>query len=159
MEVRQATIADAKKISMLIQESALEFITPEFSPQATTHFLHANNQASIEGFIQQGFVYFVLEQEGSSGVALIGCIGMRNFSHIYHLFIAKAWQGKGYAGKLWQHALAFCMAQGNPGLFTVNSSNNAVGVYQALGFMATSPMQELHGVLFNPMQLDLRSST
>jgi ribosomal protein S18 acetylase RimI-like enzyme len=154
MEIRLATAADTKQLSKLIEDLALKFITPEFSPEAAAHFLQANNEAAIQRFMQQGFVYFVAEVAGSRGTELIGCIGMRDHSHLYHLFISETWQRQGVARKLWQQAICYCEAQGNPGRYTVNSSNNAVAVYQALGFIATGPMQQMHGVLFNPMQLD-----
>lgn len=159
MEIRRATAADAKHLSMLIEDLALKFITAEFTAEATAHFLHGTSQRAIEGYIQQGFVYYIAEDDGANGMELIGCVGMRNHSHLYHLFVAQACQGQGIARQLWQHAMTFCSAQGNPGLYTVNASNNAVAVYQALGFVRTGPTQQMHGVLFNPMQLDLRSST
>lgn len=163
MQIRQATISDASYIANLISGLSLKFITPEFSAEATQHFLGANDQAAIEGFFEQGFVYFVAEDHGANGVEIIGCIGMRNHSHLYHLFINEAWQGQGLARKLWQHAMSYCEDQGNPGSYTVNSSNNAVKVYQALGFVRTAPMQQMHGVWFNPMQWDrkqlLKSTT
>lgn len=152
MEIRKATLNDATEIENLIRILALKFITPEFTPEAATHFLNANNQAAISGFMQQGFVYFVAENTAATGAEIIGCIGMRNHSHLYHLFINEAWQGQGLARRLWLQAMLYCEQQGNPGLYTVNSSNNAVAVYQALGFVRTGPMQQMHGVLFNPMQ-------
>lgn len=96
------------------------------------------------------------EHAGTMGAEIIGCIGMRNHSHLYHLFIAETRQGQGLAHKLWQQALDFCEVQGNAGCYTVNSSNNAVAVCQALGFVRTGPVQQMHGVWFNPMQLDMK---
>lgn len=154
IEIRKAMLQDAVDIANIISDLAIKFITPEFSPQATAHFLNANNAAAINGFMQQGFVYFVAEIAGTSSAEIIGCIGIRNHSHLYHLFINEAWQGQGLARKLWQHAMSYCEDQGNPGSYTVNSSNNAVKVYQALGFVRTAPMQQMHGVWFNPMQWD-----
>jgi ribosomal protein S18 acetylase RimI-like enzyme len=154
MEIRKASSSDAEGIANLIKNLAIKFITPEFSVEATRHFLNANNQAAIEGFFEQGFDYFVAEHAGAMGAEIIGCIGMRNHSHLYHLFIDERWQGQGLARKLWLQAMLYCEAQGNPGSYTVNSSNNAVPVYQALGFVRTAPMQQLQGVWFNPMQLD-----
>ena len=156
MEIRQASVVDAKAIAALIHDAALQFITPELSPEATAHFLQANNEAAVAGFIQQGFIYFVAEHQGIAEKELIGCIGMRNHSHLYHLFVVRAWQGQGISRQLWRQAMAFCASQGNLGLYSVNASNNAVAVYQAFGFVRTGPMQQMHGVLFNPMQFDYR---
>ncbi|HWI98136.1 MAG TPA: GNAT family N-acetyltransferase [Burkholderiales bacterium] len=51
----------------------------------------------------------------------------------------------------WSVARTDCLAAGNPGGFTVNSSNNAVAIYEKLGFVRTAPMQNKDGVLYNPM--------
>lgn len=42
---------------------------------------------------------------------------------------------------------------GQAGVRTVNASNYAVPVYEALGFVRTAPMQCKNGVYFNPMVL------
>lgn len=152
ISIRRAIASDVAAIAQVICISAQTHITPEFSAEAAAHFLQANNEAAISGFMQQGFVYFVVENTAATGAEIIGCIGMRNHSHLYHLFINEAWQGQGLARRLWLQAMLYCEQQGNPGLYTVNSSNNAVAVYQALGFVRTGPMQQMHGVLFNPMQ-------
>ena len=39
--------------------------------------------------------------------------------------------------------------RGHAGAFTVNSSNNAIAVYERLGFRRTAPVQDSGGVLFN----------
>jgi hypothetical protein len=44
------------------------------------------------------------------------------------------------------------VARGGPGQFTVNSSNYAVPVYEAFGFVRTAPTQCLKGLYFNPMR-------
>jgi GNAT superfamily N-acetyltransferase len=156
MNIRLATAADAGQIAKLIEVLALKFITLDLSPVATQHLLNANNEAAISSFMQQGFVYFVAEHADATSAEIIGCIGMRHNSHLYHLFVTEDWQGQGLARLLWQQAMQYCEAEGNPGSYTVNSSNNAVAVYQALGFVRTGPVQQMHGVWFNPMQLDMK---
>jgi hypothetical protein len=44
------------------------------------------------------------------------------------------------------------IAAGNKGAFTVNSSNNAIAVYERLGFVRAGPPEDLGGVLYNPMR-------
>jgi GNAT superfamily N-acetyltransferase len=70
------------------------------------------------------------------------------------MFVDKAHQRKGIARSLWQAARAAALHQAHPGVFTVNSSNHAVPVYAAMGFVPTAPMQFKNGIYFNPMQLD-----
>jgi len=82
-------------------------------------------------------------------------ISIRENNHLYHLFVAEQYQRKGIAQKLWEKAKNDCLKSGNPGTFTVNSSNNAIAVYESFGFQQSEPTQELNGVLFNPMILKL----
>ncbi len=166
MNIRRATTDDSGQIAELIKALTLKFIAVEMNTAAAQHFLTANNEAAIVSFIEQGFIYFVAEnamvadmatattpsQPQLPAVEIIGCIGMRDNSHVYHMFIAETWQGRGLARCLWQQAKNFCEAAGNSGVFTVNSSNHAVAVYQAFGFVRTGPMQQMHGVFYNPMQ-------
>ena len=150
MKIRQATTNDVTAMALVIDISARKFIIGEFSNAGKTHFLQANNAAKLREFIDMGFEYFVAEQ----GEEIIGLIGMRENSHLYHLFVAESCQGQGIARALWQTAMHHCLALGNPGRFTVNASNNAVGVYLSLGFHRTAEMQQSNGVLYNPMLLE-----
>ena len=50
---------------------------------------------------------------------------------------------------------AAALQAGNPGKFTVNSSLNAVPVYQRFGFVANGPVVQKHGIAFQPMLLQL----
>jgi ribosomal protein S18 acetylase RimI-like enzyme len=154
ISIRRAIAIDVAAIAQVIRISAQTHITPELSAEATAHFLQANNDAAISSFLQQGFVYFVAESRNSQGHEIVGCVGMRHHSHLYHLFVADRWQGQGIARRLWQQAMDDAKQHGHHGSYTVNSSNNAVAVYQAFGFVRTAPMQQSNGVWFNPMQLN-----
>ena len=83
--------------------------------------------------------------------ALVGLVAMRDHSHLYHLFVAPAWQGRGLARALWQQVRQAALEAGNPGRFTVNASVNAVPVYGRFGFVATGPRVEKNGIAFVPM--------
>lgn len=54
----------------------------------------------------------------------------------------------------WEVARRECEAAGNHGAFTVNSSNNAVPIYERWGFRRTGPARSSNGVVCNPMKLD-----
>jgi predicted GNAT family N-acyltransferase len=47
-----------------------------------------------------------------------------------------------------------CLSRGDPGEFTVNSSEYARGVYEKLGFVALSGPEEKNGVVYIPMKLE-----
>ena len=108
---------------------------------------------AIEKYIQSGFRYHITEVESR----LVGAVGVRDNSHLYHLFVLEQYQRQGIARKLWQVAMEACLCQGNPGEFTVNSSIFALGVYEKFGFIAQSGPEEKNGVVFIPMKLIVNS--
>jgi ribosomal protein S18 acetylase RimI-like enzyme len=148
MQIRAIEEADIGAVAQLLQELATQFIVHESVPESAALFLRENDEAALRGFIGGGrHVYYVALVDG----ALAGFIAMRDKTHLFHLFVARGQQGRGIARALWEHARA---ASGHPGDFTVNASNSAVGVYEALGFRRTAPMQCVKGLYFNPMALD-----
>jgi ribosomal protein S18 acetylase RimI-like enzyme len=151
IHIRPLTLADVPEVATLLEQLAKTSITCEFSPQAAEKFLRSNDAAAIRGFVGSGYLYWVAEIEQ----VIVGFMGIRDNSHLYHLFVADSMQRQGLARRLWQVAKDACRAAGNPGRFTVNSSNNAVGFYEALGFHRSHPMQDSEGVLYNPMMIDV----
>jgi GNAT superfamily N-acetyltransferase len=140
--IRAARLDDSEQIAALIGELALKFIVPEFSPAGRNRFLSDHTPASIAKRMQAGFDYHVAETPAE----VVGVVGVRESSHLYHLFVAGAIQGRGLGRRLWEHAKAVCLDKGNPGIFTVNSSRNAVRMYERLGFVVTAPVQDIGGV-------------
>jgi GNAT superfamily N-acetyltransferase len=152
--IRPAQIEDSECIATLISELAVRFIVHEFSPEGRARFMAEHTPASIEERIRAGFSYYVAEVSAE----IVGVVGVRDSSHLYHLFVAKAFQGHGLGRKLWEHAKAICLEKGSPGAFTVNASRNAVAVYERLGFVVTAPVQDIGGIQFVPMKLDLAAN-
>ena len=139
--------ADIGPVASLLAALALEHITHEFDARARERFLAKNDESNIRDFVARGFRYHVAESHGR----IVGFVGMRDNRHLYHLFVANDFQRRGVARRLWTVAREECVAAGNPGKFTVNSSNNAVAVYEKLGFVRFGPMKNDDGVLYNPM--------
>ena len=147
--IRPLRPEDIAAVAELLGSLARSSFLQEFTPEARVLFLSKNSAAAIEQFIAAGFRYHVAEL----GARIIGFVGTRDNSHLYHLFVAQPFQGRGIARRLWETAAAECIARGNPGVFTVNSSSNAVPVYERFGFRPTAPIQNVNGVLFIPMEL------
>ena len=101
--------------------------------------------------MQAGYKYHVAEKDGR----LVGVVAVRGNTHLYHLFVAEQYQREGIAKKLWQVAMEVCLSNGNPGEFTVNSSEYALGIYKQFGFVAQPGPQIHKGVVFFPMKLEV----
>jgi GNAT superfamily N-acetyltransferase len=149
MHIKRATVEDVPRISALICSlSTLYILSPD--TEGAEPYLESINEPAIRGYIiANNFRYLVAESEGQ----LIGVIALRDNTHIYHMFIAEAFQGKGIGRELWETVKAEAMEAGNVGRFTVNSSLNAVPVYERLGFVPVGQRVEENGVTFQPMLL------
>lgn len=147
--IRSATEADAGRISELIRSLSRPFM---LSPNGSgaEQFLESISEQAIRGYVMAGnFLYLVAEVESE----LVAVVALRDNSHLYHLFVAPNYQGTGLGRSLWLLVKQAALRAGNAGRFTVNSSLNAIPVYERFGFVATSPKIEKHGIVFVPMQL------
>lgn len=140
---------DVPAMAGLLRTLMLEFVLHDATPEGRATVLRENNEDGFRGFIESGFVYHVAEAGGQ----VVGFAGMRDRSHLYHMFVDRHWHRQGVARRLWEVARAAAIEGGGSGNFTVNASNYAVPVYEAMGFVRTGPTQELKGMVFNPMAL------
>ena len=148
--IRPIEPSDIESVARLLSELASAYIIGEFERSAQEHFLAKNDANAIREFIASGFRYHVAETNGD----LVGFVGVRENTHLYHLFVATSLQGQGIGRMLWEVAKRECEASGHRGAFTVNSSNNAVPIYERWGFRRAGPAQNSNGVVYNPMKLE-----
>jgi N-acetylglutamate synthase-like GNAT family acetyltransferase len=153
MKIRVARQDDAKDISQLISCLTAKFITDDFSPEGKDHLISTMTPQAIESFMQSGYRYQLAEKAGK----LVGVSAIKDNKHLYHLFVSEHCQREGIARQLWESAMKDCLSRGNPGAFTVNSSQYARGVYKKLGFVELSGPKEHQGVVFFPMKLSINN--
>lgn len=150
MVIRLARLADASRISALVRGLAEQYIAHEFSEEAARRLLDSMDEPAIGAYLASGYRYHVAEAAGE----LAGVVAVRDNRHLYHLFVAERFQGKGLARALWQTAKAASIEAGNPGVFTVNSSRFAVGLYETFGFVGHGEVVDESGVVHIPMKLE-----
>jgi GNAT superfamily N-acetyltransferase len=152
MHIEPLTEERLPEAAALLRRMAIAFILHDAAPADAAAFLAEHDEAGLRRNIASGFVYHAALCEGE----LAGFIGMRERSHVYHLFVDTRRQRQGIARRLWETAQAQALRPGQPGgvpaHFTVNASNYAVAFYTALGFERTAPMQ-CGRVEYNPMRL------
>ena len=152
MHIRLITDNDIGAVARLMRELSEQFIVNEGSAAAASSFVRENDEAGLRSFIGAGVVYHVAEQDGK----ILGFIAVRANKHLFHMFVDKQHHRQGIARAMWAVARQAALDAGNPGVFTVNSSNYAVPAYLAMGFVRTEPTQCKNGIYYNPMQLDGR---
>lgn len=150
MLIRPLEPADIPAVAGLLRELAREYIVHESPPEGASTFLAENDEMGVRNFLARGHVYHVAVVDGE----LAGFVAVRDHSHLFHLFVGKRWHRRGVARALWDAARAAAVAAGGDGAFTVNSSNFAVPVYEAFGFVRVGPTQCAKGLYFNPMRLE-----
>ena len=149
MKIREATYQDSTAISALAIALSKKYITPEFPASVAQSFLSSLTPEVIENNMRNGLRYHVAESKNQ----IIGLIGIKHESHLYHLFVNEAYQKRGIARQLWHIARDTCIAVGNNDGFTVNSSRYAQEFYEKLGFVTRSDPVERNGVVAIPMKL------
>jgi len=149
--VRAATPYDAAEISRLAKLLTHKFIASDCTDDGLKRLLETLRPEIIRANLERGYRYHVAESHGD----VVGAIGVRDNRHLYHLYVAEAFQGRGVARALWASARAACLAAGNPGQFTVNAASAARAVYERFGFVAQSEPVTKNGVTALPMQLNL----
>jgi ribosomal protein S18 acetylase RimI-like enzyme len=150
ISIRVATIDDAESISQLVTALAREYIACDLSAEGAIRLLNSLSAESIRSYFEADYKYYVAE----SGSELAGVVATRDDRHLYHLFVATPFQRRGLARRLWQVAQAPCLAAGTRE-FTVNSSRNAVAVYERFGFLRQSESQDTGGVISVPMTMTI----
>jgi ribosomal protein S18 acetylase RimI-like enzyme len=96
MKVVAATVADAEEISKLIIELSEPFFLSPSREGAEPFIASVSKEAQRRYLSASNFSYFVAKENDK----LAGFIALRDNSHLFHLFVAKEFQGKGLANQL-----------------------------------------------------------
>lgn len=149
VSIRPATVQDSAQISALISGVARYFT---LHPQGlgAEAFLVSMSADAIASYIQDpGFHYLVAWADDGS---MAGAAALRSDNHLFHLFVAPAWQRQGVASQLWQAVWEYARTQGREQkAFTVNATPYAVPFYERMGFVVSGPRVETRGIAFIPM--------
>ncbi|MGY4827677.1 GNAT family N-acetyltransferase [Sphaerotilaceae bacterium SBD11-9] len=148
--ITPAALADAEAISALILELSAPFYDSPTREGSEPFVASVSAQATLRNLSAGNFAYHVARAGGE----LAGVVALRDNAHLFHLFVAEPFQGRGLARRLWSLVEAEARKAGNPGRFTVNASLNAVPVYERFGFVRVGEIQHMHGITFQPMRLE-----
>ena len=151
IQIRDATVDDALRISALLTALAEEFILGDFSTEGRSHLLAHFGVTEMEERLKAAEYRFKLAEDGAE---LVGVVAVRAATHLQYLFVARSHQRTGLARRLWALARGAAIGDGNAAAkFTVNASAYAVPAYERLGFRRVGPVREANGVRFQPMEL------
>lgn len=151
LQIREGTLSDAKGISSLISRNSKLLLIDDFDDDGLQFFLRSVEAKSIREYMEQGFHYLIAEDNGE----IVGVIAIKDYCHMFHLFVDKSYHQRGIAKMLWDEMRRYSLERGNRGYFTLNSTTYALPVYQRWGFEITSEPKRSYGIRYTPMKLVL----
>ena len=152
MKTRRATPADAEEISALLHKLSHHFLACPSGPEAEAFFTATSTERMAQYIAEESRVYVVAHD--AKGLA--GFISLKGGTRISQFFVEPRSQGQGLGRKLWNEVRLMAGARDSTE-FTVDSSHNAVAVYESFGFTASGPATQEGGVVFVPMHKAART--
>jgi GNAT superfamily N-acetyltransferase len=143
---------DEMSIHQLIKKVYDEFVSIDYSDKGTRFFYDWIEPSKIAERQQKERNILIAEVEDR----MIGVIEIRDNNHISLLFVDKEYQGQGIAKKLFRESLKNCLLK-DPTLdkFYVHASPFSIPIYTKLGFYETDSMQEVNGIKYLPMEMQI----
>ena len=142
MKVEKAKVEDSQEMSELMLSLVKKQILPTCNEGAWEKLSVAMSTSSIRGFLENKYEYDLIRNHQGKIVALIG---IKDLSHLYHLFVVEEYQGKGFSRKLWDMAKERSIKDHGIRNFTVNSALNSQAVYAKFGFVPVSGVRNRGG--------------
>ena len=150
IHIRGAVETDAPGISRLLGSLSYTYIVSPDDPDVGK-FLATLTESAISKFIKRSDILYLVAINSSS--ILVGSAAISGNYRVEHLFVDPAYQGIGLGRRLWERLRDHALRSGNPGRFEVNSSVNAVPIYERFGFAIAAPKVERYGGAYIPMVL------
>ena len=153
MKYRLMEPGEENEICDLVIHIFNEFIADLYSQRGVRQFLrYVKPRLLLQRSQANHFVMVAKIQE-----QIVGMIEVRNFEHISLFYVLKEFQMKGISKELLRRSKEMCL-KNKPDLdqITVNSSPNAVQIYEKLGFHKIGSEQVRNGIIFTPMIYGLK---
>ncbi|MFT6910750.1 MAG: GNAT superfamily N-acetyltransferase [Oleiphilaceae bacterium] len=151
MQVKRIVQKVSTHAVALIVPLTKKYVCPTCDESVHDILLNAMSPENVEMYLSANYFYVVAT---TSNDEVIGVAGIRDNSHLYHLFVDDSYQGKGLSRWLWEEVKAEALNNGNTGRFTVNSAVNAESIYLRFGFKSTEGVRDREGIVDIPMVLE-----
>jgi ribosomal protein S18 acetylase RimI-like enzyme len=145
--IRHDEVAGA---SILIKSLFDEFIAEDYSAEGVENFYERVSGLSILERAQLGSFISVFKSSNE----ITGYIELTGINHIYLLFVKKDCQKQGIARQLIDSLIIYMQDNySDVKEITVNSTFNALGFYEKIGFKKIADFQLKNGITSFPMKL------
>jgi GNAT superfamily N-acetyltransferase len=133
--IRDLVPADLPAVSALTTAVMHALLPARCSPAERDEWLGSLTPGELLRLAGLGVRWWVAETASGE---LVGAVALRDRHHLYHLYVATAWQRRGIGRRLWEVARAYSENAGAREIY-VNAWPDAVAVYRRFGFAAVGP--------------------
>lgn len=156
--IRPATVGDAEKISRLICDTTIACHKELLGPGGLECVLQSLGPAATRKRLQEGWPAFCATVDApADGEMLVGVILIKPPLHLFNLYVDLGYQQQGIGRQLFQRADQTVLETSGTPLQTVNSSINAIVVYERWGFQVEGGLRDKNGVRYQPMVREKRA--
>ncbi len=124
-----------------------EFVKPDYSEEGVLTFYKFASFENIKNGLNENLEIYVAKAD----IKIVGMICTRDKNHISMLFVDKNYHHQGIAKNL----VDIIKPNIKNNYLTVNSAPYAIEFYHKIGFINQSELQEVDGIKFLPMKMDL----
>lgn len=148
--IEEIKIKDLEETLKMVEDTFIKFDAKDYTKEGIENFLKFINYKSIKNSLSKNMRMFVAKKNKK----VIGVIGYRDNSHINLLFVSEKYHYNGIARNLVNLAFKKCKKI-KIKTITVNSTPYAHNAYLKLGFIDKDKIQEVDGIKFYPMYMDI----
>lgn len=153
MDIRLAIETDAEAISALLVSLTREHLHVNCTAEGLARLLATMTPHAVRERMAADYRHWIAAQDTS----IAGVCALREKKHLYHLFVANAFQRQSVGRRLVDAAIEYCRNQSRaPDALTVNASSAGIPAYRRMGFVLDGEPQDSQGVRYQPMRLTLR---
>lgn len=149
-KIEELKLENLEEAIRVIEITFLKFEAPDYSKEGVESFFEFANYETIEENLNRNMKMYVAKVNEK----IVGVIGYRDNSHINLLFVLEEYQHNGIARALYNMVIKKCKNAGIKKI-TVNSSPYAHNVYLKFGFIDDNQMQEVDGIKFYQMHMEI----
>ena len=149
-KIEEIKIKDLEEALKIVKDTFMKFDAKDYTKEGIENFLKFINYESIKNSLSKNMRMYVAKKNQK----IIGVIGYRDNSHINLLFVSERYHYNGIARNLVNLIFEECKKV-KTRTITVNSTPYAHNVYLKFGFIDKDEIQEVDGIKFYPMYIDI----
>lgn len=151
--IKKVRYKNLEEAFSLINRTFLEFLAPDYSREGIDtfnyYFIENDNfKSQFKTGLQNMYATYDKNK-------IIGVLSISIHNNISCVFVDKGYHRQRVATNLFNYVISLAKERGVERI-RLNASPYAVPFYHSLGFVDTNTRQNFHGIIFTPMELEIK---